>query len=240
MVAERTSIGTADREHKLVTTPRAGAVAGMMFAILFSIALVIIRSTLNDLSASPSAASDVSTDPLSFALALVPFAGIFFLWFIAVVRQHLGRFEDQFFSTVFYGSGILFLAMVFVASGVAGGIVLGVTRHPDSYATTDTYSLARDLVGVIFTVYAMRMAAVFVLSQATLWLRTKVMPRWMAFISYAVALVLLFSFTRHTAVVIVFPAWVFLVSMYILLRGGAEARARRREAPSAPDEVARG
>jgi hypothetical protein len=61
------------------------------------------------------------------------------------------------------------------------------------------------------------MAAVFLTSQATLWLRTGVMPRWMALITYVVALVLLFIVTQASWVILVFPAWVFLVSVYILV-----------------------
>ena len=80
----------------------------------------------------------------------------------------------------------------------------------------------------IFSVYALRMAAVFLISQATLWLRTGVMPRWMALLTYALALVLLFIFTQSQWVILVFPGWVFLVSLYILvthLAGGRPAAA---------------
>ena len=37
---------------------------------------------------------------------LMPFAGIAFLWFIGVVRDGFGRYEDKFFASVFLGSGI--------------------------------------------------------------------------------------------------------------------------------------
>ena len=73
------------------------------------------------------------------------------------------------------------------------------------------------MVAQIFNVYALRMAAVFLISQATLWLRTGVMPKWLAYPTYAVALVLLFVTTQAIWVVLVFPAWVFLVSVYILV-----------------------
>ena len=63
------------------------------------------------------------------------------------------------------------------------------------------------------TVYALRMAAVFLLSQATLWMRTGVMPRWMALLTVPVALLLLFVFAQAFWVVLVFPAWVLLVSV---------------------------
>ncbi len=51
---------------------------------------------------------------MQLAIALVPFAGIAFLWFTGVIRDLLGYREDQFFATVFPGSGIIFVALVFL------------------------------------------------------------------------------------------------------------------------------
>ena len=51
------------------------------------------------------------------------------LWFIGVVRDGLGRFEDKFFASVFLGSGLLFLAMIFVSSAV--GVALVASRGAD-------------------------------------------------------------------------------------------------------------
>ena len=53
----------------------------------------------------------------------MPFAGIAYLWFIGVVRDKLGDFEDRFFSSVFFGSSLLFLAMVFVSMAIVFGIL---------------------------------------------------------------------------------------------------------------------
>jgi len=49
----------------------------------------------------------------------LPFAGIAFLWFIGVLRDRLGELEDRFFATVFLGSGLLFLAMLFASCSSA-------------------------------------------------------------------------------------------------------------------------
>jgi L-asparagine transporter-like permease len=68
------------------------------------------------------------------------------------------------------------------------------------------------------------MAAIFQLSQASLWMRTRVMPRWMALVTIVVALLLLFVFTQAWWVVLVFPAWVLLVSVYILIAQPAQGR----------------
>ena len=59
---------------------------------------------------------------MAIALNLVPFAGIAFLWFIGVLRDRIGEREDRFFATVFLGSGLLFVAMIFVAAGIGGAL----------------------------------------------------------------------------------------------------------------------
>ena len=61
---------------------------------------------------------------VALALNLIPFAGIAFLWFIGVLRDRLGSEEDRFFATVFLGSGLLFLAALFVAATIVGALLL--------------------------------------------------------------------------------------------------------------------
>ena len=219
------------------SSPRAAGVTGLLFAILFSVSVVILRLSIGEVGSDEGGQwlAD-STGSVKFAIGLMAFAGIFFLWFIGVVRARLGRLEDQFFSAVFLGSGLLFLAMVFVGSGVAGAIVAGYERDPSGFTDSTTYWLARDLITQIFGIYALRMAAVFLLSQATLWLRTKVMPRWMAIVTYPLALVLLFVFTESFWVILVFPAWVFLVAAHILIVSFRRRPDDRDTAtPKAPD-----
>ena len=198
-------------------TPIAGAVAGILFAVLFSISIVIIITTVTDIGTDTGEWLKNGAQSFKLAITLIPFAGLFFLWFIAVARERLGAYEDQFFTTVFLGSGLLFLAMIFAAAASAGALIATYAKAPNSFVGTSTYLYARYVIAEIFTAYALRMAGVFMLSQATLWFRTGVMPRWMAAITVAVALVLLFVVTQSPWVVLVFPAWVFLFSAYILV-----------------------
>ena len=218
-----------DTDIRPAESPRAAGVTGLLFAILFSVSVVIFRLSVGDVSSDEGGQwlAD-KAGWVELAILLMPFAGIFFLWFIGVVRARLGRFEDQFFSAVFLGSGLLFLAMVFAGAAVAGAMVSSYKRDPSGFTGSTSYWLARDLITQLFSVYALRMAAVFLLSQATLWLRTKVMPLWVSLVTYPVALLLLFVFTESFWVVLVFPAWVFLVSVLILV-----ASFRRR--PDMPD-----
>ena len=172
----------------------ASAIAGILFAVLFDVSVTIMDDTMADVTADTGAWLQADSGQFKLALGSLPFAGLFFLWFIGVARERLGRFEDQFFSTVFLGSGLLFLAMVFAAAASAGALAAAYAKSPATFAAAARTSRP-EVVAQIFAVYALKMAAVFLISQATLWMRTKVMPKWMALVTYAVALV--FSASSH-------------------------------------------
>ena len=70
----------------------------------------------------------------------------------------------------------------------------------------------------ISNVYALRMAGVFMLSLATIWLRTGLMPRWLAVISFGLAFVLLVVTNLGLWVTLCFPAWALAVSTFLLVR----------------------
>ncbi len=118
---------------------------------------------------------------MKLALSLMPFAGIAFLWFMGVIRDRLGAFEDQFFSTVFFGSGLLMLAMVFAASAVAGGVAVSYSTSSAEFTSSEVYQFGRSVMSELFSIYALRMAGVFVISLGTIWLRTGLMPRWLSY-----------------------------------------------------------
>ena len=202
---------------KRLTTPRAAAIAGILFAILFTTSVVLIRTSLPNSPLDHGLWQANGVSRVRLALGLMPFAGIAFLWFVGVVRDRLGAFEDQFFSTVFYGSGLLFLAMIFAASAIAGGIAISYATSPNEFITGEVYLFGRSVMSQFFTIYALRMAGVFVISLGTIWLRTGLMPRWLSFVTYLFALALLVSTTLNMWMVLVFPAWVLIISVYILI-----------------------
>ena len=114
---------------------------------------------------------------IAISLQLVPFAGIAFLWFIGVIREQLGDVEDRLFSTVFMGSGLLFLALLFSGAAMSSSLVAMLER---SNADPDVWAYGRDTSVGLISVYAMRMAAVFTLSVSTAGLRAAALPRWVS------------------------------------------------------------
>jgi len=205
--------------RQAIKTPRAAAVAGIIFAVLSTTSLVLIWLALpEELSGTNTAAwLQGNTTSVTVALTLEPFAGIAFLWFIGVVRDRLGKMEDQFFSSVFSGSGLLFLAMMFVSAAIAGGIIASYAIEPNTLTNSGVLVFGRAVMYTISKVYAVRMAAVFMMALATIWMRTGVMPRVFVFLSYALALLLLVSSDLASWLILVFPAWVFVISVFILV-----------------------
>ena len=204
-------------EAKL-TTPRAAAAAGIIFAFLFGASLVLVRLAVpQDLMDSTAWLSE-NPGMVKLALRMVPYAGIAFLWFVGVVRDYLGDLEDRFFSTVFFGSSLLFLALIFTASAMSGAILENYAASLGGSSSSEIFAFGRGLTYQLMNVYAMRMAGVFMLSLGTVWFRTRRMPRWLALLTFVIALVMLFGLGRDLWVAVLFPAWVFIVSVYILVR----------------------
>ena len=206
-----------------LSTPHAAALAGVVFAVLFGVTLVLIRTNMPEGAQDSSTWLNSQSGAITTAAVLMPFAGISFLWFIGVVRDGFGQLEDRFFSTVFLGSGLLFLAMMFVATALAAGMVATNRGIIDPRAHVEVIDFAKMVFLAASKTYALRMAAVFMISLATIWLKTGLMPRWLVALSYLSGLALLIISEASMWITLVFPVWVLIVSILIL------GRARRFE-----------
>lgn len=206
------------RNLHYLTTPRAAALAGVLFAVLFGASIVLIRSSLPEGAQPGSQWLDAGNEKIRLAAELMPFAGICFLWFIGVVRANLGRYEDRFFATVTLGSGLLFLAMMFTTAAVGAGLASASHYSGGSAAGT---VFGQMLLLKLSKTYALKMAAVFMMSLATIWLRTGLMPRWLTIATYLLALTLILGGEASMWLTLVFPFWVLIVSLLFLVRAGA-------------------
>lgn len=220
------------RAARSLRTPRAAGIAGVLFALLLTSALVLVRLAA---PADPDDARALLTDParrrlIVLALNLVPFAGIAFLWFIGVVRDRIGPREDRFFATVFLGSGLLFVAMLFVASAVTAGFLADAAAR--MAASQEVSGVGRRVGAVVLHIYAMRMAAVFTISTATIGLRTGFIPRWLGFSGYAVAAVLLLAIDVTPWVELLFPLWILILSVDTLAESFRRGRVAEAPPPS--------
>jgi hypothetical protein len=198
-------------------SPRAAAIAGIIFSLLMLTSMIIFRMV----TITPA---DINRDWLesnatlaSLALGLVPFAGIAFLWFTGVIRDLLGEREDRLFATVFLGSGLLFVGMLFVWAAVFGSLFGSFAVAAERLVDDDIYVFGAAFMNEILSNYMLRMAGIYMLSIASIWTRTGTMPRWLTIITYIVALGFILFAGTATETRFIFPGWVFLISVYILV-----------------------
>ena len=79
------------------------------------------------------------------------------------------------------------------------------------------YNFGHAIAYQILNVYAIKMAGVFLIATSTLSIRTEIAPRWISFIGYALAAVLLLTWGYNEWISLLFPLWVLLISTYILI-----------------------
>ena len=192
-----------DLSRSRLTTPRAAAIAGILFSLLYITVIILIRSAVPEKPEQLGDWLSTSWRTVELALNLLPFAGIAFLWFIGVVRDRLGEHEDRFFATVFLGSGLLFLAMY--------------GTDPTMLIQSGIYTYGRMVTYELINVYAMKMAGVFMISMSTLSIRTGITPRWMAYLGFVLAVFLIISLGLFYWAPVVFPLYVLMISVHILV-----------------------
>lgn len=201
-----------------VRSPRSAAIAGIVYSVL------IITGMILTTSITQTRLEDITRDTLEswastarVVITLIPFAGIAFLWFTGVIRDRLGEHEDQFFATIFLGSGIIEVILLFFWGAVFGAVI--VTRLVPTVGAAENqmayfgFALMNEIIGN----YALRISGIYMTAIATIWIRTGVMPRWLIIITYVLAIGFLVAAQSLREARFIFPVWVFVVSIYILI-----------------------
>ena len=199
--------------------PRVVAISGMIFSALFIASLVLVRLAI---PADPTERGEWLADAgfrdsVRLALNLIPFTGIAFLWFMGVLRNRIGALEDRFFATVFLGSGLLFVAMLFMSAAVAGALLESIAIEGRLAAQSEMFAFSRRASYALMNIFGIKMAAVFIFMTSSIGLRTAFLPRWLAIVGFLVGLVLLLVITEFAWIALLFPFWVLLVSAYVLI-----------------------
>jgi hypothetical protein len=206
-----------------IRRPESAAVAGLVFAVILGAALALLHGAAPDRpeDADTWLNDDARRSAINLALTLLPFAGIAFLWFIAVIRTHLGARDDRFFETVFLGSGLIFVATMFTAAAALKAVLsLDAAGEPPS---ADVVAFAWTFASAVLGVFGAKMAAVFIFSAASAGVRARSLPRWLGILGYLTGLSLLVIPPLPSFVQFLFPLWVALVSLLILVRRKRQA-----------------
>ncbi len=195
------------------------ALAGLAHAGLFVAARALLLRVPGpgDPSVSGWYANAANQRSLVTALNLITIGCIAFLWFVAVIRRRVGLRENRFFGTVFLGSALLTAAMWMI------GTVLFAAPALDAYlfgtAQSSRGVAGWQAVGVAsFTIVAVRLEAVFIISTTTVARLARALPRSLIGIGYGAGLLLLFAPLPSAALTWIFTAWEIAVSLALLIR----------------------
>ena len=120
----------------------------------------------------------------------------------------------------FLGSGIIQVLLLFMWGAILGTLLrlkaITTLGMVDDFSP-DLYIFGVLLMNEIIGNFALRMAGVYMTAIGTLWTKTGVMPRWFTIITYVLALGFLAAAERIREARFIFPAWVFVVSVYVLV-----------------------
>jgi hypothetical protein len=214
-----------DTADALTGAARAAGWSGIVFALLLIASLVLIHR-LPGLGASDAAYTDFyrnggGATASVVGLYLVPFAGIACLWHMIATRTLLQVRRPRSWAEVPHwlqlAACVVFVCMLYAGSAAAGAVSL-LTRF--SEAPLPGPDVARGLSAVGYAlvfVFGVRAAGMYMITTTGLARSAGVFPGPVVLISYLAAVGLLVSVTFHPAILLVFPAWVLMVSIVLLV-----------------------
>jgi hypothetical protein len=169
---------------------------------------------------------------------LLPFAGIAFMWFIIALRIWIRRtsegLRDEFYSTGQLVSGVVYLTLLLVAA--ASIAVLALDAGPaDAGLDPQLARQFTELSWALAAVFAMRMAAVFVVTTAALGRRHGFLPKWFSLASYVIGAILLVGTSVSQLLVLVMPVWMLILGGLLLVRSRSAPEALMGTGDIAPE-----
>src|SRR5262245_26604934 len=169
--------------RRVASSVESAALAGVASAALLSLSVFLlgrqpgVRSSSEDLAWYADRGNRLVT---LVGLNLAALGVVAFLWFMAVIRRRLGEREDQFFGTVFLGSGIAFVLLTMIAAVCAAAATLVVQFGDAASLDRSLVALAHGLWFGMWGVAASRMAGVFMAATSTVGRRFGALPTWLS------------------------------------------------------------
>jgi hypothetical protein len=161
--------------RKRIRSPRSAALAGILYSVLLIVSMLLITGNPDvQMGGIDLEWLQDRADSVSLALRLIPFAGIAFFWFTGVIHNHIGDHEDRFFATVFLGSGIALVVLMFVYAATIGAVFNSRALARDLLTDNDIFIFAFMFMNKILGNYILRIAGVYMLSIGTIWTRAEV------------------------------------------------------------------
>jgi hypothetical protein len=200
------------------------AAFGIAHAVLFLLSFWLARDApgpkATDQEYIDYYSSDNSRRLILVGLYLMPFAGIAFVWFIVSLRMWISgtiRRENVLLSNIQLVSGIIYVALLFVAAA-SESVVAASVEFSDAPVDPNVARQFPQFGSAILFIFAMRMAAMFVITTSNMGRNSLVLPNWFAYCGFVVGIFLLLSASFNTVLVVVFPIWLLILALLLFRR----------------------
>ena len=200
--------------------------SGVVFAVLLVLGMVLVATTpklgASDADYAAFYSGGGAETLTVVGLYVIPFAGIACLWHMITMRTLLQVHRPTSWAEIPHwlhlAASVIFVCMLFVSTAAVGAVAL-LTKFSDAPLPGPDVARALSSVGyTLLFVYGVRAAGMYMITTTGLAKSAGVLPRPLVVVSYVVAALLLVSTTFHPAILLVFPAWVLMVSIVLLVR----------------------
>jgi hypothetical protein len=202
------------------------ATIGLIHSLLLIAGSLVLKTQTPGIAASDEALLAFYEDPdqrrivVIAGLYLIPFAGLAFVWFFVALRTWISASAPRLnvmLSNVQLVSGIIYTTLVLAAGGAMS--VTAVTIELSEGAVDPLLARQFPQYGAsLLLVFAMRMAAMFVLTTTNLGRLSGILPKWFIVMGFVVAVGLLLTASFSSWLVFVFPAWILVFCAILLDR----------------------
>ena len=199
---------------------------GLVHALLLMAGAFVLKTQTPGITASDEELIAFYQDPeqrrvaVAAGLYLIPFAGIAFIWFFVALRMWISASAPRLnlmLSNVQLVSGIIYTTLLLAAGGAMS--VPAVTVELSNEAVDPFLTRQLPQYGAsLLLVFAMRMAAMFVLTTTNLGRLSGILPRWFIGIGFVMAAGLLLTASFSSWLILVFPAWILAFCVVLINR----------------------
>jgi hypothetical protein len=202
---------------------------GIVFFILSVMGFIVSENDSPDFVAPSSDWADyfnAHADGITWGGIVTMTAAFFLLWFLGSLTSTLSAAEggDRRVTSIARGGGVAGAALLLASGAIltVGGFRVDDQNTIDGVLAA-AYGDLSTAMGFIAAPYAF---AALVGGTAVVALRTGVLPMWLAWVSVLVAVGMLVPFISW-ALLLVFPLWVLIVSILLLLRSAGPIETER-------------
>jgi hypothetical protein len=202
------------------------AYVGITHAVLLVLAFWLVRSTAAGVNATDADIvvyyedADNRRRIIAAGLYLLPFSGIAFIWFVVALRMWTSgsaKRINMLLANVQLAAGIIYVTLI-LSAGASYALLAATYELTDEPMSPEIARVFPRLGSVLFLTLAMRMAAMVVFTTSGIGRSTGILPRWFGAVGIVVGITLLLSASLNPLLILVFPTWLTVLSIFLLRR----------------------